>query len=672
MEARVGRTPRRSSPGRAARVVPAVAIGLALGLLAPPAATGAPPWDPVTPAELASKACPFDPTAGAEVLFWRVWVEDRFTNREVETVRDHYVRAKIYSDAAAQEWTRHAVTLSSSDVRVSNVAARTIQPDGGVVTMDPRSVVKEVVARVRGEKIKTITFAIPAVRAGSIVEYRLTEVRDDALTEYEVFPFQAELPARSIQVYLRALAVEGWNQRQMVFHTPLLPEKKQASDFALFEVANMPAFHREPNMPPDDQVQAWMLVYYSDEPLSTPARYWRAKGREGAGSFDAFVRADDGLRKTATGIVEGAADPEEQVQRLVEWCRREIRASPSSAPESLRAHHIDINKDARAVLRQRAGTREDLDLLFGAFARALGFDVRYLRVPMRSRIYFDQEMMDLRFLPSYDIAVRLDGRWRCFDAQAVRLPWNMLPWDEESQMALLCDHDSTLFLETTIPDPEQSVRSRSGELTLDEDGTLAGDVRVEASGHWNVRLRQALAEATDSLAAVREWLEWKGDWVELSALRVEPSARESDPLHLVVHARLPAHAVRSGRRMLLEPTAWWAHREPEFGASERKWPVEFPFAWTDRDSLRIRLPAGWKCETVAAPRPTRSPGVADMAIELRELESGTVLEMHRDFRLGFNGEILFPASSYGALRRLFALFSEADRFTAPLVQAGKP
>jgi len=430
---------------------PAIAIGLVLGLGAAPARAAQ--WDLVTPAERESKACPFDTSAGAEMLFWRVWVEDRIRSNDLETVRDHYVRVKVYTDAAAQEWTKHTVTLSGSDVRVSNLAARTIQPDGAVVAMDPHSVAKEVVAKVRGAKIKTITFAIPAVRAGSIVEYRLTEVRDDALTEYEEFPFQAELPARSIQVFLHALALEGWRQRQMVFHAQLLPEKKQDTDYVLFEVANMPAFRREPNMPPDRQVQAWMLVWYSDEPMSTPAKYWRAKGVQGAQSFDTFVRADDAMRKTAKGIVEGAANPEEQLQRLVEWCRREIRASPSSAPESLKARHIDVNKDARAVLRQRAGTREDLDLLFGALARAQGFDVRYLRVPMRSNIYFDQEMMDLRFLPSYDIAVRLDGRWRCYDAQALGLPWNMLPWDEESQMALLCDRDSTMFLETSVSDP---------------------------------------------------------------------------------------------------------------------------------------------------------------------------------------------------------------------------
>src|SRR5262245_19792829 len=637
----------------------AIGLACALGLLAATAARAA-KWDPVTPAELASKACPFDATAAAEILCWRVRVEGRVQVNEVETVQSHYVRVKVYTDAAAQEWTKHTLTLASSKVRVSGLVARTIQPDGSAVDMDPKSVSKEVVARVRGRKVKSITFALPAVTAGCIVEYRLQEVEDDAITEYVEFPLQGDLPARSIQYYLRPLAAEGWNQRKMVFHARLLPEKKQDDKFALLEVENMPAFRREPRIPPEGQVKAWMLVYYSNQPLSTPQKFWRDQSIAHAEFFDEVSKADDTVRKTAKSIVEGAQGPDAQLQRLVEWCRHEIRVT-SSAPESLRAHHISPNKDVKAVLRQRAGTTFDVDMLFGALARALGFDVRYVRVPRRSRIYFDQEMMDLRFLPSFDIAVRVDGRWQFYDAQARRLPWNMLPWDEESQMALFCDRDSSMFLETPMSVPEQNIRRRSGELTLDEEGTLEGDVHVEASGHWNDILRGELLDTTDSLAVVRDRMDWKGDWLELSALRVDTGARESDPLRFTVHARIPSHAVRSGKRMLLEPTAWWAHREPEFGASKRTWPVEFQFAWSDVDSLRIRLPKGWKCETVSSPQGARAPGVAELQAEFLELESGAVLQVRRWFALGYNGQIVFPATSYSGLQKLFGLFNDSDR-----------
>jgi len=99
--------------------------------------------------------------------------------------------------------------------------------------------------------------------------------------------------------------------------------------------------------------------------------------------------------------------------------------------------------------------------------------------------------------------------------------------------------------------------------------------------------------------------------------------------------------------------------------------VEFPFAWTDLDSLRIHLPKGWKCEAVSAPRPTHAPGVADLWTDLRELESGSVLQVRRKFMLGYDGQTLFPAESYPDLQKLFALFSESDRSTTPLVSSGE-
>ena len=159
--------------------------------------------------------------------------------------------------------------------------------------------------------------------------------------------------------------------------------------------------------------------------------------------------------------------------------------------------------------------------------------------------------------------------------------------------------------------------------------------------------------------------------MELSDLRLENVAAAHGPARLAVHVRIPSHAARSGRRILLEPSAWWAHLEPEFGASQRRWPVEFPFSWTDRDSLRIRLPSGWKCETVAAPRPVGSPGLAQMVTELRAQQSGAVLEYRRTLELGYDGQVVFPASSYPALQKLFGLFLNADRTATTLVPAGE-
>jgi hypothetical protein len=168
-------------------------------------------------------------------------------------------------------------------------------------------------------------------------------------------------------------------------------------------------------------------------------------------------------------------------------------------------------------------------------------------------------------------------------------------------------------------------------------------------------------------------MEWQGSWLELSDLRIERAAGEQGPARVAVRVRIPSHAAPSGRRMLLEPSAWWAHREPEFVASRRTWPVEFPFAWTDRDSLRIRVPAGWKCEAVSAPRPVSAPGVAEMRTDLRAQESGAVLEYRRTLEMGLGGEVVFPPSSYAALQKLFGLFQDADRTTATLVPAaGEP
>jgi len=43
---------------------------------------------------------------------------------------------------------------------------------------------------------------------------------------------------------------------------------------------NVPSFHEEPRMPPEDQLRPWLLVYYSEDKKLQAAQYWKEKGKE--------------------------------------------------------------------------------------------------------------------------------------------------------------------------------------------------------------------------------------------------------------------------------------------------------------------------------------------------------------------------------------------------------
>ena len=631
-------------------------------LLGTPSRVHAEDWQKLDPAELASRSCPFDTSAGAEILFRKVDIEHTLTDDGLIAHRDYYVRIKVYTEAAAQEQALVRITASERGGRISDVRGRTVLPDGSAIPLPSKSVTEDLVARGRSLKVRRTSFAMPGVKPGCILEYRFREVDE---SWYEEFTLQHELPARLLEYRLRPLRAEGARLQMTTFLTDATLGGRDPEGYYPVRAQKVRAFTTEPHMPPARQLQPRLLTYYTTEVKPMPAAYWRAQSKELARDFDTWTKPNNELRALSQQLTAGGGSELDRLRAIAEWCRREIRVRRSNHPDSVKAYSKRTNYDARETLRRREGSSRDLDRLFGALARAAGFDVRMLRMAVRGGLPFDQECVEVGMLTSFEIAVRVNGRWECFDPQGIALPWNMVPDDEEGQMALFCDPDSAMFLQVSIAPPRASTRSRTGSLVVDAEGGVTGDVRVELSGHWNARLRDELEDAADSVQVFRETMDWEGDWLTLEGVHFEPGAQPSDPMVVRAHVQMPAHAALAGNRLLLEPSLWWAHREPLLTGSKRRWPVLFDFAWTDHDSLTIRVPEGFQVSALEAPRPVVADGVSDFRVSMIESSPG-VLSYVRTFELGQGGTLLFASDTFPELRKLFELVHDRDRATITL------
>lgn len=641
------------------------ALSLAALLSGAAGRSSAAEWEPVPPADLAATASTIDPSAGAELLFRKVSIQHDLTVDGPTSLREHHVRIKVYSEAAAQEHSLVRLTTSANGGLIYDVRGRTVLPDGSVLPLSGKSVSEAVAARRRHERIRRVSFAMPGVRPGCVIEYRYLEREG---TSVELVTLQDELPARLIEYRIRPLRASGLHLQVTTFLTAATLGKRDPEGYYPVVVRNVPGFTEERHMPPASQLQPRLISYYTTEDKETPLRYWRSTSAKLAREFDSWTRANADMRALSAQLVAGASDDRARLRRIADWCRREVRVLRSTHPDSVKAHRAGSNFDARETFKRRDGSPMDLDRLFGALARAAGFDVRLLRVAVRGGMPFDQECMEIGFLPSWQIAVRIGARWESFDPQEPSLPWDMLRASEEGQLALFCDPDSAMFLETAVAPPGASVRSRSAELTLEPEGEVHGAVRVELSGHWNDALRDELEEAADSVKVFRELMDWDGDWIGLEHVRFEPGPDAWQPMRVTADVRLADHAALAGERILLEPAMWWAHREPELSAAQRRWPVLFDFAATERDSIRIHLPEGYTLDAFESPRPVHAAGVATFRATISAGGPG-VLEFQRQFEMGQDGMLLFGTDSYSELKRMFELLHDRDRTTVTLSRA---
>jgi hypothetical protein len=317
------------------------------------------------------------------------------------------------------------------------------------------------------------------------------------------------------------------------------------------------------------------------------------------------------------------------------------------------------------------GTGEDIDLLFGALASAAGFDARVAHLADRSDIFFSPNefdfLLNLYFMRSYNIAVRVENGWRFFDPASQYVPLGMLRWQEEGGKALIVGPIVSSVEKTPLSPPEKSVKKRTAKLRLSEDGTLEGDVRMEYTGHFAVEKK----EENDNESVeqreknLRDMIKEQMSTAELSGIRIENVVDPVKPFVYSFHVRVPGYAQRTGKRLFLQPAFFEKGIAAMFSASTRKHGIYFHYSWSEDDAVTLDLPAGFALENAETPQSFGARDVADYKVKISVVGKAEALEYRRTFR--FDG-LLFPVSSYAGLKLMFDAVYLSDNHTITLKQ----
>lgn len=625
-------------------------------------------WKPIDPSHLALKAPVVEKDADAEAIFWEVRINDAGE----DLVFSHYIRIKVFTERGKESQSKIDIPYNGRN-RIVDVAGRTIKPDGTIIELKKDAVFERTIAKAGGVKIKAKSFAMPSVEPGVIIEYRWKEVRPNQLANNVRLQFQREIPVQSVKYYLKPAQMEaGFTTVGMltrVFNGDPAPFNKEKDGFYSTGMSNVPAFHEEPRMPPEDQVRTWMLVYYSAEKVSPPAQFWPKLGKELFESSKSSMKVSDDVRKAAAAAIGDASTPEQKLERLVDFCRSKIKNinDEASGLTDTDRQKLKKNDNPSDTLKHGMGTGLDIDCLFAALATAAGFEARIARLADRSDIFFDVNFTSSYFLRTYDIAVRVGAEWKFFDPASTYVPFGMLRWQEEGMSALICDPKEPAFVKTPISPPEKSIEKRTATLKLAEDGTVEGEVRMEYTGHFAAEKKKDSADDSPAQREenLRDMLKEQMSTAEISNIRIENVTDPGKPLVYAFHVRVSGYAQRTGKRLFLQPAFFQKGIGAMFSASTRKEAVYFHYPWMEDDSVTIDLPTGFALDNADAPAPLHAGDVADYDVKISMVGKSEGLIYKRKFK--FAG-LIFPVANYSAVKQLFDGIHESDNHTITLKQ----
>ena len=635
-------------------------------------------WKPIDPAHVALKAPTIDKEADAEGLFWEIKVQDETSSYgDVERGLYHYARIKIFTERGVEKHGKVDLLYPNlSRWNITQIAARTIKPDGSIVEMKKDAVFDREVIKMSGLKLKAKNFALPAVTPGSIIEYRWKETRPAQI--HMRLELQREYPIQQVMYYVKPgsdITVDGKlaGMKSMTFHGQTTPFVRQPNGFHLTTASSVPAFKEEARMPPEDQVKAWMLLYYSGDDKKTPQAYWQALGKKNYDLLKGMMKVNDDVRKAATTIIGDATANDQKLQRLLEYVRTKIRNvyadEERMTPEELKK--MKENRSPADTLKNGYGSSQDIDMLFAALATAAGFEARNISLPDRSDIFFDPNFPDDYFLNANDVAIKAGEGWMLFDPSSKYVPFGMLRWEQEGVQGLLADPKEPGFIKVAISPAERSLTKRTAKLKLAEDGSLTGTVRVEFNGHPAAAEKEALDEKSASEREEYVSNRWKSRLagVEITDIKFENVTDPFKPLVYTAQVKVPGYAERTGKRLFVQPAFFQKNIAALFNTSQREHAIYFNYPWLEDDSINIELPEGWALDNPEAPSSIPLGGAGNYKVRLAMTKDAKTLIYERTFK--FEG-LLFQKDVYPQLKQAFDTIHLQDNHAVTLKQGPPP
>ena len=311
-----------------------------------------------------------------------------------------------------------------------------------------------------------------------------------------------------------------------------------------------------------------------------------------------------------------------------------------------------------------AGYSRHINAVFASLARAAGFDVRLVQSASRHGTLKVKNARGWLFMNDNLVAVRLGDQWRIFSPGHYYMPYGLLAYQNELTPGLICDEKKPIFQETEAAPAAKSVEARIGRFTLDEEGTLEGDVEIRMGGHlgafrktdWN----DDSVEEIDTL--YRAEIAANLPSAEISDLKWENLRAPEEPLIARFKLKVPGYAELAGSRLIFVPNVFEHGSQTLFTPEKRTNPIMFRHAWSEQDDIAIVLPEGYMLDGATAPTNMANPETDIVGVRYKLSYQGKqrTLSYKRHFAVGAKGLTILPAQSYEPLKNFFDALHTQD------------
>jgi hypothetical protein len=422
-------------------------------------------------------------------------------------------------------------------------------------------------------------------------------------------------------------------------------------------------------MPPESNFKPTVIFFYNRRGSVSIDKEWEEIGKSSYEERELYLGRNKGLKEAALQAIGGESDPGVKLGKIYQRAQqvRNLTFERYRTKEERKQESLLKNEGASDVLAHGYGSTEEITLLFVAMARAAGFDASIVQVSDRKERFFAKEWTSLRQIDNLVAAVNVNGSDVYLEPGTPFCPYGSLRWNHTATDGLKLDKKGGTFVKAPPVTYDKSVVRRTAYTTLEENGTLKGDVTIEFKGAEALEHRLDELESDDAGRKkdledeLKQWLP-KGAIVKMVVAQGWEGTDE--PLVAKFSVEVPDYASTAGKRLLAPAYLFQVKQNQAFAHGQRKYPVYFPYPFTEADSVSIKVPPGFTMESVPPQREAKLPYARYQSISQFD---GLQLVTQRT--LIFNG-VYFPLEKYSELKGFFGTVQTGDEQQAVLHAGG--
>jgi hypothetical protein len=566
--------------------------------------------------------------------------------------------------------------------RITDLHGWCIPVSGKDYEVKEKDAVESAVIGVDGDTLvgdeRTKTLRIPAATSGSVIGYEIEqELRPYVMVDG--WRFQDIIPVREAHYTLRL--PPGWSYKaNWLNHAEVSPIPAGPGEWQ-WSVSDLRAIRVEPYMPPWQGIAGNMVVAFVP-PTGQEAgiQSWRELGVWYMTLMRDRRNASAEIKQKVAELTASIPTTLGKMQALAAFVQSDIRYvaielgigghQPHFAAEVFSNHYGDCKDKANLLITMLK------EIGIDAYAVVINTVRGSIDTATPPALNFNHAILAIALPPELDteklpatIAHPKLGRILFFDPTNELTPFGQLWGGLQSNYGMLVTPDGGDLVKLPQLAVESNGTARTAKLTLDEKGTLRGDVREVRSGDDAAYQRGALRSATkdtDRIKPVEAVAAGSFSTFQILKATVGNLRFVDRPFEWNYSLEAENYAKTAGDLLLVRPRVLGTQTSGFLETKEpRQYPIEFAGPERDTDVFEIALPPGYEVDELPPPV-NIDDGFASYHSKTELV--GRALRYTRTLEIK---DLSVPVSKAGQLKQFYRIIAGDERNSAVLKRASR-